>query len=295
MIVVTTPTGQIGSQVVSGLLAAGEPVRVIARDASRLPEDVRDRVEVIEGSHGDAAVLDRALAGADALFWVIPPTPRAESMEALYLDWTKLACEAIRRHGVGHVVDVTALGRGTPWQDRAGLVSVSLKMDELLAETGAAHRGLAMPGFMDNTLMQLDTIRNQGLFFGPIDSNRKLPACATKDIAAVAVRLLTDRSWSGTADVPVLGPEDLSFDEMAATMSDVLGKPVRYQQVPFEGFEGQLRQSGMSDDFVRGFVAMMRAKNEGADNAQPRTPEGTTPTTYRQWCEEVLKPAVNRA
>lgn len=39
-------------------------------------------------------------------------------------------------------------------------------------------------------------------------------------------------------------------------------------------------------------VDMMLAKEAGVDNAEPRTPEVTTPTTFRQWCEEVLKPAV---
>lgn len=37
---------------------------------------------------------------------------------------------------------------------------------------------------------------------------------------------------------------------------------------------------------------MMVAKNEGLDKAEPRTPQSTTPTRFRQWCEEVLKPAV---
>jgi hypothetical protein len=36
----------------------------------------------------------------------------------------------------------------------------------------------------------------------------------------------------------------------------------------------------------------MVAKNEGLDNAEPRTPQSTTPTSFRRWGEEVLKPAV---
>ena len=39
-------------------------------------------------------------------------------------------------------------------------------------------------------------------------------------------------------------------------------------------------------------VDMACAKNEGLDNAEPRTSENTTPTSFRQWCAEVLKPAV---
>jgi hypothetical protein len=37
---------------------------------------------------------------------------------------------------------------------------------------------------------------------------------------------------------------------------------------------------------------MMAAKERGLDNGEPRTLEATTPTTFRQWCGEVLKPAV---
>ena len=122
--------------------------------------------------------------------------------------------------------------------------------------------------------------------------DRKVPTCATRDIAAVAARLLLDPSWSGQASVPVLGPEDLSGDDMAQIMSEVLGKPVRFQQVPVEGFRAMLTGHGMSEAMAQGMVDMMVAKNEGLDNAEPRTPQSTTPTSFRQWCEEVLKPAI---
>ncbi|MBP2326895.1 hypothetical protein JOF56_007280 [Kibdelosporangium banguiense] len=44
---------------------------------------------------------------------------------------------------VVHVVGVSALGRGTPVGDRAGLVTASLAMDDLIASTGVAYRALA--------------------------------------------------------------------------------------------------------------------------------------------------------
>ena len=53
------------------------------------------------------------------------------------------------------------------------------------------------------------------MFFSPIAGDRKLPAVATRDIAAVAAGLLSDPSWRGQSHVAVLGPEDLSFDDMA--------------------------------------------------------------------------------
>jgi hypothetical protein len=79
---------------------------------------------------------------------------------------------------------------------------------------------------------------------------------------------------------------------MAAIISDVLAKPVRFEQIPFEAFEAGFIERGASAAFAQGMTDMMRAKNEGLDNAEPRTAENTTPTSFRQWCEEVLKPVV---
>jgi uncharacterized protein YbjT (DUF2867 family) len=292
MIVITAPTGQIGHQVLDNVLDGGEPVRVIARDSVRLPSYVRERVEVVQGSHGDPDVVDRAFDGADSVFWLVPPAPHAESVEAAYLDFTRPAGEAFRSQDMKRVVGVSALGRGTAVARNAGLVTASLAMDDLIASTGVGYRALTMPSFMDNILRQTEAIKNQGLFFSPVAGDRKLPTCATRDIAAVASDLLLDHSWSGQDSVPVLGPEDLSSNDMARIMLEVLGKSVRYQQIPFEAFKDRLQENGMSEAFAQGYVAMMSAKNDGLDNAERRTPESTTPTSFRQWCEDVLKPAV---
>ena len=293
MIVVTTPTGAIGRQVLQNILHSGEPIRVIARDPSRLPSQIRDRVEVVQGSHGDSAVVNRAFAGADAVFWLVSADPRAESVEAAYVDFSRPACAAFQSHGIKRVVGISALGRGTALAKNAGHVTASLKMDDLIASTGVSFRALTMPGFMDNMLRQMEPIKNQGLFFWPVSGDRKAPTCATRDIAAVAAKLLIDPSWSGQADAPVLGPEDLSFNDMAQIMSDVLGKPVRFQQIPGEDVRSRLMRNGYSEAMAQAMIDMLEAKNQGLDNAEPRTPQSTTPTSFRQWCEEVLKPAVS--
>jgi uncharacterized protein YbjT (DUF2867 family) len=292
MIVVTAPTSNIGRQVVENLLASGEAIRVIARDPSRLAAQTRDRVEIVQGSHSDADVVSRAFAGADAVFWLVPPSPTAKSLEAAYLDFSRPACEAIRTNGVRRVVGVSALGRGTVFAGNAGLVTASLAMDDLIASTGVSYRALAMPSFMDNILRQVEPIRSRGVFFSPIAGDRELPTCATRDIAAVAAGLLRDPSWSGVGHAAVLGPDDLSFNDMAEIMSAVLGKPVRFQQISFEAFKAGFIERGASAAFAQGMSDMMQAKNQGLDNAEPRTPESSTPTSFRQWCEEVLKPAV---
>ena len=292
MIVVTAPTGSIGHQVLENVLNGGAAVRVVLRDPARLPSNLRERVEIVQGSHSDVAVVNRAFTGADAVFWLVPPDPHAKSVETAYLDFTRPACAAMKSHGVRRVVGISALGRGTALAGNAGLVTASLAMDDLIANSGVSYRALTMPSFMDNVLRQVDTIKKQGTFFAPLSAERKFPTCASRDIATAAAKLLLDPAWSGKGHVAVLGPEDLSFGDMAQIMSEVLGKSVEFKQIPGAAFKDRLLGAGMSEAMAQGTLDMMVAKNEGLDNAEPRTLSNTTPTSFRQWCEEVLKPAV---
>jgi hypothetical protein len=164
------------------------------------------------------------------------------------------------------------LGRGTPWAGRAGFVTGSLAMDDLIAASGVAYRALTNPYFMEDTARQAESIKDQGVFFWPIAGDRKLPAVVTRDIAAAASRLLLDASWSGADEVPPLGPEDLSFNDMAEIMSQVLGKDVRFQQITFEAYKDRFVRLGVSDAMAQGYADMAWAKNEGLDNGVQRTP-----------------------
>jgi uncharacterized protein YbjT (DUF2867 family) len=295
MIVVTTPTGQIGSQVLENLLRGREPVRVIARNPDALPVETIARVEVVAGSHGDPDVVDKAFEGADSVFWLCPPDPRAASAEVAYVDFTRPAAAALDRHKVARVVGISALGRGTPVAERAGLATASLAMDDLLASTSASYCAVTNPSFMDNLLRQVEAIRTQGAFYLPIDGDLEQPSAATRDIATAAARLLLDHSWSGDRELPVMGPEDLSFNEMAAIMTDVLGRPARFQRIPDDAYKARLLSFGMSEAMAQATLDMWTAYNEGLDLREPRTAASTTPTTFRQWCEDTLKPAIETA
>ncbi|MEZ0110069.1 uncharacterized protein YbjT (DUF2867 family) [Catenulispora sp. EB89] len=294
MIVITGPTGNIGRHLLSLLLesapAAGEELRVIVRDPGRLPEAARGRVDVVIGSHGDAAVLDRAFDGADAVFWLVPPDASQPPHEA-WSAFSRPGVKAFGAHGVGHVVGVSALGRGTPFADRAGLVSASLAMDDLIGESGVAYRALANPSFFENLLEEVDSIREKGVFLDCVDGDRRAPMVAVADIAAAAASLLLDRTWRGVGSVPVLGPEDLSPNDLARIMSEQLGRPVRYERESFDAVSATLVGYGLNAEFVQGIVEMKRAKENGLDAGVARTAETASPTRFEQWCAETLKPA----
>jgi uncharacterized protein YbjT (DUF2867 family) len=292
MIVVTTPTGHIGSQVLKDLLSKSEPIRIIVRNPDRLAPEARERGEVVVGSHGDSAAVTRAFQDADSVFWVVPPDPRAASVDAAYVDFARPAVTALRQQGVKRVVGVSALGRGTPWATHAGLGTASLAMDDLIASSGVSYRALTMPSFMDNLLRQVEPITKNGVFSLPIDGDRKLPSAATCDVARVAARLLLDHSWTGVASVPVLGPEDLSYNDMARVLSEVLGRPVRFEQISTDAFKQRLMGRGMSDAMAQGNVDLWIAKGNGIDNVVKRTPESSSPTSFRVWANEAFKPRV---
>lgn len=290
MIVVSTPTGRIGRQVLERVLEGNEPVRVIARDPTRLPPRVRARAEVVPGRTDDVEGVVAACAGADTVFWVVPPNPRADSVPEHVLDFVRPLCAAITRQGVRRVVGVSSLGRATARD--AGQISAIFALDDLVESTGVHYRSLCPPGFMDNLLWQAAPIAAQGLFFSTVSPDRPVPTCAAADIAAVASGLLLDPAWTGQQSVPLLGPENLSQDDLARIMSEVLDRPVRYQRLSPQDHRAALVRQGMTEPWARGLIAMASAVDRGIYDVPPDTPRDHTPTTFREWCEHTLEPAV---
>ncbi|MBS2539377.1 NAD(P)H-binding protein [Catenulispora sp. NF23] len=301
MIVVTTPTGRIGRRVVELLLAATDPasVRGVTRDPAALDPRVRAAVQVVAGSHRDPAALDRAFDGADSVFWLVPPDPRAPGTATdHYLGFAAPACEALAKRRVRRVVAVTSLGHGYPHD--AGTLSAAFAMDAAFQHSGVGYRGLAAPFFLENLFSQTASIRDNGEFAMALAADRPLAAVASADIATLAASVLLDPAWTDQAVVPVTCPEDLTPDRMAAIMSEVLGRPVRYRQNTVDAFHKMLLGFGVSAGWAQGVADMVRAQNDGIYDVEPHLPPThvphlSQPTAFRTWCEQQLKPAVDAA
>jgi len=288
MIVVTTPTGQIGRRLVHRLRTGGSKVKVVVRNAGRLDDDVREQVDVVEGSHDDPAVLDAALPGAEALFWLVPPNPAAASAEAHYLAFARAGREAVRRHAVGHVVAVSSAGHG--WPRPAGVLSAAFAMDAELRKSGAAYRAVSPPFYLENLLGQLPAIRERGVFTLTCAADQPLATIATRDVADTAAGLLADLSWTGQAEVPVFGPDRLTPDGMAEVLSEELGRTVRYDRVAVADFAAMRRSQGASERVVADAAEMFAAQDEGIYDRDWASAT-ITATSFRTWCREVLRPA----
>jgi uncharacterized protein YbjT (DUF2867 family) len=146
---------------------------------------------------------------------------------------------------------------------------------------------------MHNMLNHVRTIREQREFTMMISPDLSAPIVDANDVAATSARLLLDGSWGGIGHVACLGPEDLSPNEMAQIASRVLGDEISYRQISGAELRARLESFGMSAAVAHGLVEMFDAKNQGLDNAEPRTPASTTPTSFADWCQRILAPAFN--
>jgi hypothetical protein len=90
----------------------------------------------------------------------------------------------------------------------------------------------------------------------------------------------------------VAGPDNLTPDGMAEVISGTLGRTIRYRQVPVADYQATMRQRGASPAIAQDMADMIEAQNNGIYDAEPPDPDSATATSFRQWCQDTLKPAL---
>lgn len=172
---------------------------------------------------------------------------------------------------------------------QAGLVKSLHRAEEIISQSGASVRALRCPVFFETLLYQIASLREEGTFSLPMDGNYKSPQIAVKDIASKAVEFLTDQTWTGIEGFAVLGPENLSYNEIARQMSELTGKSIRFLQVSKEDYvKTLLEKHGTSEAFAISLIEMLTAIGNGLYLIEQRTKASSTPTTIREWISENL-------
>jgi len=288
-VALAAPTGHIGSNLAPRLLEGGVELVLLCRDPKKVSALTARgaRAEVVDLQDGEDVL--RATKGADALFWLTPPDFTAPDMYAFQSGLARNVAQAIQKNGIKRVVNLSSMGgqleRGT------GPVAGLHRVENLLNESGASVTHLRPGYFFENYLFSLDSIRSAGSVFLPIRGDRRLPMVATRDIADRAAACFLDPSWTGTRVLGVHGPKDMSFDEAAGILGDVLGRPVRHVTVTFDQARDAFLGMGASPDVAAKYVEMYRSMDEGTFKvAEPRTSETTTPTTFVEFVGTVMKP-----
>lgn len=295
MIVVLGASGHTGEVVAKTLLARGQKVRVVARNADHLQPLAQLGAEALTGDVTRAESLSRAFHNAEAAYVMIPPNI-ADNDPSGYQDRVSDAVvSAIRTAQLKDVVALSSIGADKP--SGTGPVAGIHKFEQKLNQIdGVNVLHLRAGYFMENTLSQAAAIRMLGSLAGPIRPTLKLPMIATRDIGNAAAEALLRRDFRGKLTRELLGPRDLDYSEMASIIGKAIGKPsLGYVQAPDDQLRPALAQMGMSSNVVEVLLEMARALNSGHMKAlEPRSPANTTPTSFETFVSQEFVPAYER-
>ncbi|GHD20661.1 NmrA family NAD(P)-binding protein [Nocardiopsis kunsanensis] len=288
-IVVTTPTGNVGSRVVRLLLQAGMRPTLLLRDPDRIDAHTRARVDLVQGDQGDVDAVLRATRGADRLFWVDPPTPDDDPV-AGHARMGANAARAVSENGIGHTVFLSSVGAEK--RHGAGEIDGLARTEQALDATGANVLHLRCGYFFTNLFMDISALR-EGVLPTPWPLESAMPWVDPRDIGDVAAARLLSANWSGSRVQAVHGPEDLSFSGVADILAQALGRPVRAERVSDEEVRAGLGSVGLSTGQIEGVVGMAAGLREGFTPEQERGALTTTPTTLAAWAHAHLRPALS--
>ncbi|WP_067491685.1 NmrA family NAD(P)-binding protein [Actinomadura hibisca] len=285
-IVVTTPTGHVGSRVVRLLLQAGVRPRLLLRDPARLEEGTQPLVDAVTGDLTDPEYVRAGLKGARTVFWADPtPHTSADPIETSLRTAAPLF-DAAQRGDVERVVFLSSVG--AELRHGVGHIDALGQIEEGLNSTGVDVTHLRCGYFFTNLLSEVDSLAD-GVLATSADPHQVMAWVDPRDIAeVVAARLLND-DWAGQHVQGVYGPENLTFARVAEILTDVLDRPIRLQTVSDDEVRAGMREAGLPDDAIEGIVGMI-AGGRGRTPQPPRDLLSTTPTTLAAWAYEHLRP-----
>ena len=212
MIYVSGSPGNVGTELVRLLAGRGEQVRVLVHDPEAA-EFALPGVETVLGDLAEPESFARTVVGADAVF--VNSSRRAISLQANLI-------AAAASAGVRRIVDLSWMGAATDSGSEA-IGRWHAEVERHLVECGVAYTILRASAFMQNYVGQItvnDTI------VGTTATGRASLVDA-RDVAAVAATVLTQQGHEGRT-YDVTGPQALSNPEVAAIISRVTGRRVRY-------------------------------------------------------------------
>jgi uncharacterized protein YbjT (DUF2867 family) len=286
-IVVTTPTGRVGSRVVRLLVQAGVRPTLLLRDPARLDPETRSLVDpvVVDQRDGDAVVA--ATAGADALYWVSPPTG-ADDPVASHAELGTIAARAVTENGIARTVFQSS--GGAELRSGVGEIDGLAATEVALDETGASVLHLRCGMFFTNLLLDPRALE-EGLLRVTFPVDLPLPWVDPRDIGDVAAARLLAHDWAGRQVQAVHGPEDLTYREVAEILEQILGRPFAAEQVADDDMRAALRAAGFGERQVEAMVGMSVGLRERTTPADARSVLTTTPTPLRAWAHEHMRGA----
>lgn len=290
-IAVTTPTGHIGNKLANILLDHKSNVTLIARHPDKVKSLASRGAMVIAGEHGDPSVVDKAIQGADALFWLTPAEMTSHDPLGTARRMADAGARVLAKHPDLHVVQLSSAGAFLP--SGTGPIVGHHYTEEKFRATGKNIVSLRPNEFMENVFFSLPTIVAQDSIFTSIPGSTKAPFVATQDIAEVAAEFLL-HPIDGHHVIDIVGPQEISYDEWARIAGQSIGKQIRVVTVPGDNLKIAMSQSGMSPEMAALLVEMEEAypRIQGQFKGEQKR---TGKVTFSKFSQEVFAPGYQKA
>jgi uncharacterized protein YbjT (DUF2867 family) len=232
MILITTP-GKVGREAAHLLAAADTPVRLLARDPGKVQDLAAQGVEVIAGDLQDDTDVQAAMRGISRVILVSPAVP-AEELRVI---------SAAKDAGVDHVVKVTSKASAdSPIARRRGQTEIEAG----LIASGLDHTLLRSNAYMQNFLMLAPAIARTDSFGSSVGDGR-VGLIDSRDVAAVAARIAQDPESHVGETYRLTGPQLLTYGDVAATLSDVLERPITFHPRTFDEDKQAMMAAGLPE------------------------------------------------
>ena len=238
-VLVTGATGNIGSQLVTGLTKYGDiNVSAFVRDEGKAATLKEAGAELAVGTFEDPGAVRSAVDGVDTIVLITAPNPNAADQASGVLAASKDA-------GVRKVVRISALKAST--DGPTDNTRQHGRTDDEIRSSGLTYTILRPHFFMQNVFMSAQSIASEGkMYWGMGDG--KLGMIDVRDIVDCAVKCVRSDEYDNQI-LNLTGPESISFHDVANSLADGLQRPVNYVPVPVEAVEQCLHDMGMGDWF----------------------------------------------
>jgi uncharacterized protein YbjT (DUF2867 family) len=274
-ILVTGASGTVGREVAKRLAERGAPARLALRDPSRGVEGA-DALERARFDFHDPSGFEGALRGVDRVFLLRPP-----QLADVRRDFDPFLVAMLQAE-VKRVVFLSVRGA-----ERNPLLP-HRRIEKALERSGLAWTHLRPNDWMQNfATVHRDDIRTRGEIWAPAGKGRASFVDA-RDVAEAAAAVLTEEGHGGRA-YPLTGGEELDLDEVAALLSQVLGRRVSYRNPGVVAFLRHVRAAGRPLSLglvMTGVYTIARLGLAAGVSPELERLTGRPPTPFRSFAED---------